>query len=119
MESSSISTSSSAAGSAAAVDTGGGADASSSFRIRRMEARISSIDGSAFSGAGGEVGWSVIDVPASAARLASGVIAKADPFVLDRLIVGGFIIQRHGQMQVSGGQAPNGDCDRIRRGDHL
>ena len=61
--------------------------ASSSFRMRRMEARISSIDGSAPSGVAGRrsVCRSSALLRPSAARLIGRVVAEADPAILHRL----------------------------------
>src|SRR5271166_336158 len=118
------------ADSSGGCDAGGlspAAGASSSLRIRRIEARISSIDGSPpaalpggvpAAGPGG-VCDPLIVLVFSTARLVGREIAQTNPFVLHRIVVGGLVIQWHRQVQVVRGQPSDRPGDLIRIGDDL
>ncbi len=79
---------------AGGVSAGGlpsAAGASSSLRMRRIEARMSSIEGSAPVVPGGVCEALIVTV-FSATRLVGRVVAKTGPLVLHRIVVGGVII---------------------------
>src|SRR6476659_3180300 len=92
------------------------AGTSSSLRMRRIEARMSSIEGSLPGGPGGGVCDALI-VLVSSARLVGRVLAEAHPLLLRRVVVGGLVIQRYGQMQIARGQPPDRRGHGVRR-DH-
>ena len=98
---------------------------SSSLRMRRMEARMSSIEGSPPAGAGsagssrGRRAAHRITSSALPARLVGRIVARAGPPIAHVVVIGGLVIERHRQIQVAGRQPADRGRNGVGCGDEI